>query len=314
MSLETKWMRALISILEELTDSDLRKMLNNLNEIPQGLKTSKAREEIPVLMEKYYGTEKSISEIDKIMKIIPRNDAAVQKLLRPFVEKLKEQQQEEKGKMSKLAADSGSVANKWETALSSILEELTDQQFKKMLLYLHKIPQGLKTGKTREEIPDLIIEHYGTEGSISEIDEIMKAIPRNDAKVQKLLRPFVEKVKEQWQEEKGPSGATQQRNVPAEDSFPAEDSVPADEKLFNVRAEFIERVSDPVLNKLLDKLLEHHFINDEEMESVTTKKSRADKARDLIDMVRRKGPKASSLLISTLCKVDKPVSEVLELI
>ncbi|XP_035864678.1 uncharacterized protein LOC118496564 [Sander lucioperca] len=203
MSLETKWRRTLISILEELTDSDLRKMLFNLDKIPQGVKTSKAREEIPFLIEKHYGTEKSISEIDKIMKIIPRNDAKVQNLLRPFVEELKEQRQEEKEKMSKLAADSGSVANKWETALSSILEELTDQQFNKMLSYLDKIPQGVKTGKAREEIPNLIIQHYGPEGSISEIDEIMKEIPRNDPKVQNLLRPFVEKVKEQRQEEKG---------------------------------------------------------------------------------------------------------------
>ncbi|XP_035846731.1 uncharacterized protein LOC116054979 isoform X2 [Sander lucioperca] len=207
-----------------------------------------------------------------------------------------------------------SLDKKWRTALSSILEELTEEQFRKMLLYLDEIPQGVKTGKTREEIPDLIIQHYGPEGSISEIDEIMKAIPRNDPKVQNLLRPFVEKVKEQRQEEKGPSGATQQRNVPAEDSVQTEDSDPADEKLLNVRAEFIERVSDPVLNQLLDKLLERGFINDEEMQSVTTKKSKADKARHLIDMVRKKGPKASSLLINTLCKVDKPVSEVLKLI
>ncbi|XP_028451498.1 uncharacterized protein LOC114566870 isoform X2 [Perca flavescens] len=306
MSLDKRWRRALISILEHLTDSDLSKMLYNLDNIPQGLKTTKAKEEIPFLMEKYYGTEKSISEIDRIMKIIPRNDADVQNLLRPFVEKLKEQRQE--GKMSELAADSGSVANKWETALSSILEELTDQQFAKMLFYLDEIPQGLKKDKAREEIPDLIVQQYGPEGSISEIDEIMKAIPRNDPKVQNLLRPFVEKLKEQRQEEKGPSGATQQRNVPAEDN------VPAEKKLLKVRAEFIERVSDPVLNQLLDNLLEHGFINDQEMQSVTTKKSRADKAREVIDTVRKKGTKASSLLINTLCKVDKPVAEVLKLI
>ncbi|XP_035846732.1 uncharacterized protein LOC116054979 isoform X3 [Sander lucioperca] len=207
-----------------------------------------------------------------------------------------------------------SLDKKWRRTLNSILEQLTDSDLRKTLFHLDKIPQGDKTGKTREEIIVLIEKHYGTEKSISEIDRIMKIIPRNDAAVQKQLRPFVEELKEQRQEEKGPSGATQQRNVPAEDSVQTEDSDPADEKLLNVRAEFIERVSDPVLNQLLDKLLERGFINDEEMQSVTTKKSKADKARHLIDMVRKKGPKASSLLINTLCKVDKPVSEVLKLI
>ncbi|KAF1378104.1 hypothetical protein PFLUV_G00186640 [Perca fluviatilis] len=227
MSLETNWRIALNSILEELTDSDLNKMLYHLDKIPQGVKTGKTREDIPDLMENNYGTEKSISEIDRIMKIIPRNDAAVQKLLRPFVEELKEQRQEEKGKMSELAADPGSVANKWKTALSAILEELTERQIAKMLLYLDKIPQGMKNGKTREEISNLIIEYYGPEGSISKIDEIMEEIPRKDPKVQNLLHPFVEKVKEQRQEEKGPSGATLQRNVPEEDSDPTEDSIRA---------------------------------------------------------------------------------------
>ncbi|KAF1378112.1 hypothetical protein PFLUV_G00186720 [Perca fluviatilis] len=89
---------------------------------------------------------------------------------------------------------------KWETALSSILEELTEEEFRKMLFNLVKIPQGVKTGKAREYIPDLIVQHYGTEGSISVIDEIMKKIPRNDAKVQKLLHPFVEELKKRLEE------------------------------------------------------------------------------------------------------------------
>ncbi|XP_078121923.1 uncharacterized protein LOC144527618 [Sander vitreus] len=91
---------------------------------------------------------------------------------------------------------------KWKTALSSILEELTESEFRKMLFNLVKIPQGVKTGKTREEIPYLIVQHYGTEGSISEIDKIMKNIPRQDAAVQEPLRPFVEKLKKRRQEKK----------------------------------------------------------------------------------------------------------------
>ncbi|XP_078122675.1 uncharacterized protein LOC144528097 isoform X9 [Sander vitreus] len=91
---------------------------------------------------------------------------------------------------------------KWKTALSSILEELTESEFRKMLFNLVKIPQGVKDGKTREEIPYLIVQHYGTQGSISEIDKIMKNIPRQDAAVQEPLRPFVEKLKKQRQGKK----------------------------------------------------------------------------------------------------------------
>ncbi|XP_068586043.1 uncharacterized protein [Cebidichthys violaceus] len=66
---------------------------------------------------------------------------------------------------------------------------------------------------------------------------------------------------------------------------------------------FIIRVSDPVLNHLLDKLLEHGVITDAEMQSARTK-DRADKARDVMDTVRRKGPEACSVLITALCEVD----------
>ncbi|XP_032365047.1 uncharacterized protein LOC116679498, partial [Etheostoma spectabile] len=102
----------------------------------------------------------------------------------------KQSVEEEKKKMSLKVLEA-----KWKPALSSILEELTEPDFRKLLYSLVKIPQGLKTGRTREEIPDLIVQHYGTEGSISEIDKIMKKIPRNDAAVQEQLRPFVENLK-----------------------------------------------------------------------------------------------------------------------
>ncbi|KAF1378106.1 hypothetical protein PFLUV_G00186660 [Perca fluviatilis] len=102
-------------------------------------------------------------------------------------------------------------------------------------------------------------------------------------------------------------------NLGPSEAIPAEDSVPAEEKLCTVRTKFVKGVSDANLNQLLDKLLERCVINDEEMQTVRTK-SRAEKARDLIDTVRRKGTKASSLLIHTLCEVDLLLSENLKLI
>ncbi|XP_028443326.1 NACHT, LRR and PYD domains-containing protein 12-like [Perca flavescens] len=110
---------------------------------------------------------------------------------------------------------------------------------------------------------------------------------------------------------KGPTGPNPQRNDPAEDSFPAEDSDPPEDRLLLVRRQFVERVSDPVLNQLLDQLLERGVITDGEMQSVRT--GRADKARDVMDTVRRKGSWASSVLISALCEVDPVLSRELRL-
>ncbi|XP_029374539.1 NACHT, LRR and PYD domains-containing protein 1b allele 5-like [Echeneis naucrates] len=105
---------------------------------------------------------------------------------------------------------------------------------------------------------------------------------------------------------KGPNRETDQSDLPADDSLQAE------ERLLLARTEFIQRVSDPVLNQLLDKLLERGVISDEEMQSARTK-SRAEKARDVIDSVRRKGEEASSFLIAALCQLDEWLSRELSL-
>ncbi|XP_028451493.1 uncharacterized protein LOC114566869 isoform X2 [Perca flavescens] len=126
--LEAKWKTALSSILEELTEPEFRKMLFNLVKIPQGVKTGKAREYIPDLIVQYYGTEGSISEIDKIMKNIPRQDAAVQELLRPFLEKLKKQRQGKKEMTRKLSIDIGSVAKKQKRAADQLKSCQPDQK------------------------------------------------------------------------------------------------------------------------------------------------------------------------------------------
>uniref|UniRef100_A0A3B4X252 CARD domain-containing protein n=1 Tax=Seriola lalandi dorsalis TaxID=1841481 RepID=A0A3B4X252_SERLL len=77
--------------------------------------------------------------------------------------------------------------------------------------------------------------------------------------------------------------------------------------LMSVRTQFISRVSEPVLRKLLDKLLERGVITDDEMESAATL-NRPDKARVVIDMVRRKGSQASSALIAALYEEDSCLS------
>ncbi|XP_071340427.1 protein NLRC3-like isoform X17 [Trachinotus anak] len=88
--------------------------------------------------------------------------------------------------------------------------------------------------------------------------------------------------------------------------------VPAEKTLRSVRTQFIDRVSEPVLRKLLDKLLECGVVTDEEVESVGPL-NRADKARVVIDTVRRKGSQASAALIAALCEVDSCLSTELNL-
>ncbi|XP_071342733.1 NACHT, LRR and PYD domains-containing protein 12-like isoform X2 [Trachinotus anak] len=85
-------------------------------------------------------------------------------------------------------------------------------------------------------------------------------------------------------------------------------SVPAEEKLQSVRTQFISRVSEPVLCKLLDKLLECGVVTDDERESAGAQNTRAEKARVVIDTVRRKGSQASSALIAALCEEDSCLS------
>ncbi|CAG5998742.1 unnamed protein product [Menidia menidia] len=55
-----------------------------------------------------------------------------------------------------------------------------------------------------------------------------------------------------------------------------------------VRVQFINGVSDSVLNQLLDKLLQHGAMINEEMQTAKTK-PRAEKARDVIDTVMALG-------------------------
>ncbi|XP_041657676.1 caspase recruitment domain-containing protein 8-like [Cheilinus undulatus] len=97
--------------------------------------------------------------------------------------------------------------------------------------------------------------------------------------------------------------------APAEDRVPIGDRVSAEERLFSARTEFIKRVSDPVLDHLIDGLLQDGVINDEQRQSFRTK-ARADKAADVIDSVRGKGAEA---LIASLSEADPWLCRALNL-
>ncbi|KAF3703932.1 Caspase-1 [Channa argus] len=86
-----------------------------------------------------------------------------------------------------------------------------------------------------------------------------------------------------------------------------------EKKLKFVRKQFIDSVSEPVICKLLDTLLDYGVITEDEMEKIAGTENRAEKARVLIDTVRKKGSKASSCLISAVFEEDSCLSKRLEL-
>ncbi|XP_071396950.1 caspase recruitment domain-containing protein 8-like [Centroberyx affinis] len=81
-------------------------------------------------------------------------------------------------------------------------------------------------------------------------------------------------------------------------------SLPSNERLFYIRSSFIDGISGPVLKSLLDKLFEKRVISDSERESADEMQMKSDKARFVIDTVRKKGEAASSEMIAILCEVD----------
>ncbi|KAG7215603.1 hypothetical protein INR49_022129 [Caranx melampygus] len=79
----------------------------------------------------------------------------------------------------------------------------------------------------------------------------------------------------------------------------------ATEELFRVRTDFIERASKPLISQLLGDLLTEKIISDLENESILEDhNTRADKARALIDTVRKKGDVASERMIAHLKNRD----------
>lgn len=78
-----------------------------------------------------------------------------------------------------------------------------------------------------------------------------------------------------------------------------------DKELARVRTKFVEKVSKELINQLLDDILEDGVLNDGEKDSILEEnKSTADKARRLIDIVKKKGNVASRKMIAHLQSRD----------
>ncbi|KAK9974771.1 hypothetical protein ABG768_022848 [Culter alburnus] len=80
----------------------------------------------------------------------------------------------------------------------------------------------------------------------------------------------------------------------------------ADKVLEKIRIQLRDGLSEPVIKCLLDDLREKNVLNTGEIEEIVQKtKTRTDQARDLIDCVKRKGMKASEILLKCLEKRDE---------
>lgn len=77
---------------------------------------------------------------------------------------------------------------------------------------------------------------------------------------------------------------------------------------------FVQKVSTQMINQLLDDIFLDNIVSEMEKESITEENNiRADKARRLIDSVRKKGDKASRKLIAHIHSRDPELSAELGL-
>ncbi|XP_019126551.2 uncharacterized protein LOC109141273 [Larimichthys crocea] len=88
----------------------------------------------------------------------------------------------------------------------------------------------------------------------------------------------------------------------------------SDDILLDIRSSFIDGISGPVLQSLVDKMFEIKVMTDSERESADGIQNKRDKARFVFDTVRNKGEAASSEMTDFLCEVDPFLSEHLGLI
>ncbi|XP_033969986.1 uncharacterized protein LOC117469627 isoform X2 [Trematomus bernacchii] len=113
---------------------------------------------------------------------------------------------------------------KWKRDLTSILEDLSSAQYIKMKECLRGFPRVLKDGQSREEMPGQIIEFYGKEKSILEIERVMEQIPKRNDLVQSLLKPYVQKVRSKPEKQQHEMKRRREKE-PEEGTSPAADQL-----------------------------------------------------------------------------------------
>ncbi|KAM4560145.1 NLR family CARD domain-containing protein 3-like isoform 4-T5 [Odontesthes bonariensis] len=119
-----------------------------------------------------------------------------------------------------------------------------------------------------------------------------------------------------FESDQHPSFKRAKMETPVEDP-PTQAAPPpsAESELNRIRAEFVKRVPAEILKQLLDALLADGVFSDLEKEAIIEEnQNRADKARRLIDDVRRKGEEAGRKMMEHLQKFDRTLSSELGLL
>ncbi|XP_027138495.1 uncharacterized protein LOC104920031 isoform X2 [Larimichthys crocea] len=188
--------------------------------------------------------------------------------------------------------------------LWSTLEDLGSDDFRKFKWYLKQpdVLDGYQTIKVseleqadRQDTVDLMVNTYGLHGALKVTKKVLEKINRNDL-VQSLSETS-----------SGPEDPALNRERRPQNGSP-------EDKLFSIRIEFVNRVSEPVLNQLLDRLHQQRILNQEEMDIARSCRTSAEMARAVINMVLNKGSVASSSLIEGLVSLDPAFSKTLGLI
>ncbi|XP_054882416.1 caspase b [Poeciliopsis prolifica] len=184
-----------------------------------------------------------------------------------------------------------------EENLIDILDDLPDDNFNTFVWHLKKETwngiQPIKSSRLqkadRMDVVDLMVQTYQMDGAAQVMMNMLKKINRND-----LVKKLADLC---------PAAAAQ-----AASSSSQADPV---EVLLSVRTKLVGKISKQVLQQILDKLLENKIMNDCELEFDV--QTQGEKVRAVVDMVRKKGPKASSAFIAALCELDPCLAEDLKL-
>ncbi|XDV19034.1 hypothetical protein PO909_024609 [Leuciscus waleckii] len=97
----------------------------------------------------------------------------------------------------------GSALRNWNHTLLHILNELSDDELKKMKYNLkqneeYRIPMSSIEGTDRVDLADLMLKQWGKLQSVLKTRDLMKKIPRNDDVMIELFTPFLKEIGETW--------------------------------------------------------------------------------------------------------------------
>ncbi|XP_033978466.1 baculoviral IAP repeat-containing protein 2-like [Trematomus bernacchii] len=195
-------------------------------------------------------------------------------------------------------------------AVKHMLSTLTKVDFDNFcneLMHRKGEPQVVRIrveGKNYFEITEVLLSTFNDTGAVEVAAELLNEI-NCKKEADELLAATGVKYSE-------PGSSNNPRKELSQRNVSAESRVPADQMLRSVRTEFINRVSQAVLEQLLDKLLEREVITYSEMTSARGK-PQFDKAREVVDTVHQKGAAACRVLINALREIDPYIYKELNL-